>query len=115
MILENGDLVLVSHRRMFDGDQSRYFLGRTVACEGALLKAEGFSFVRDLSSGHIVKKTEKRLKLLSLDSPAHIVYQLPDDVHLGMVEIASQNGEAFLMDGTRRLLNLSEHTHCGHF
>ena len=115
MILENGDIVLVSHRRMFDGDQARYFLGRTIGCEGSLLKVEGFSFVRDLSNGHVIKKPEKRIKLLSLDSPGHIVYQLPDDVHVGTVEFASHNGDAYLVDGARRLLDLSEHTHCGHF
>lgn len=115
MILECGNIVLVSNRRMFDGDEMRFFLGRTIACEGSLLKAEGFTFVRDLSNGLVTRKDERRIKVLSLDSPGHFVYQLPDDVDVDHVKIASGNGDAYLVDGCRRLLNLSERTHCGHF
>ena len=114
MIIEIGDVVLVSHRRMFERDEVRYFIGRTLACEGPLLKAQGFSFVRDLSNGHIIKKLERRIKIISLDSPGHIVYQLPHDINIDKLDIDSGNGDAFILDGTRRVLNLSEHTHCGH-
>ncbi len=115
MILETGDVVLVSHRRMFERDEVRFFLGQTVACEGPLLKAEGYTFVRDLSNGHIIKKEEKRKKVLSLDSPGHIVYQLPSDIDVDKVDIESGNGDAYMVDGSRKILNLSERTHCGHF
>jgi hypothetical protein len=115
MILETGDVVLVSSRRLFEREESRFFLGRTVASEGSLLKIEGFTFVRDLSNGQIVKKEEKRVKVISLDCSGYIVYQLPGDITLDKVDIESGNGDAFLVEGNRRLLNLSERTHCGHF
>lgn len=115
MILENGEVVVVSNRRLFERDETRFFVGRTIACEGALFKAEGFTFVRDLSNGHIIKKAEKRIKVLSLDSPGHIVYQLPSDINVDNIDIESGNGDAYMVDGKRRLLNLSERTHCGHF
>ena len=115
MILESGDVVLVSNRRMFERDETRFFVGRTVACDGPLFKAEGFTFVRDLSNGHIIKKEEKRIKLISLDSPGHIVYQLPGDINVDNVDIESGNGDAYMVDGSKRLLNLSERSHCGHF
>jgi len=113
MILENGDVVLVSNRRMFERDEMRFFVGRTIACEGPLFKAEGFTFVRDLSNGHIIKKEEKRIKVLSLDSPGQIVYQLPSEIDLENVDIESGNGDAFIVDGAKRLLNLCERAHCG--
>ena len=115
MILDTGDVVLVSNRRMFERDETRFFIGRTLTCEGPLVKAEGFSFVRDLSNGHIIKKEEKRTKVLSLDSPGHIVYQLSGDIDVDKVDIESGNGDAYMVDGSRRLLNLSERTHGGHF
>ena len=115
MILETGDVVLVSHRRMFERDEPRYFLGRTSACEGPLVKVEGFTFVRDLSSGHIVKKEERRIKVFSIASPGHIVYQLPDTIDIEAVHIVDGNGEAILVDGLHHVMNLSERTHCGHF
>jgi hypothetical protein len=115
MILAQGDYVLVSHRRMFERDEARYFVGRTLVCEGTLLKVEGFTFVRDLSSGQFVKKDEKRIKIVSLDSPGHIVYQLPANIDIERVDIEDGHGDALLVDGSRHIMNLSEHTHCGHF
>ncbi len=114
MILELGSIVLVSHRRMFESDECRYFVGSTVACEGDVIKLEGFSFVRDLSNGMIVKKDEKRRKIISLSSPGHFVYQLPE-TNLDTVEIHSGDGDVSLRNGTCELMNLSERAHCGHF
>jgi len=115
MIFEIGDTVLLSNRRMFERDEARFFVGRTVACEGQLLKVEGFTFVRDVSNGYVVKKEEKRTKVLSLASPGYIVYQLPNDINVETIDIESGNGEAILVDGSRQIMNLSERTHCGHF
>ena len=80
MILESGDVVFVSHRRLFEGDEARFFVGRTLICEGSLVKVEGYSFVRDLSNGHVVKKQEKRTKVLCLATAGQIVYELPRDI-----------------------------------
>lgn len=115
MMLENGDKVLVSHRRLFDGDETRFFIGRTIMCEGPLVKIEGYSFVRDLSNGHVIKKEEKRIKLLSLASPGQMVYQLPADIDLESMEIVSRNSDAMLVAGACQIMNLSERTHCGQF
>jgi len=115
MMFESGDTVLVSHRRMYESDEARFFLGRAIACEGPLVKIEGFTFVRDLSNGHIVKKPEKRIKVISLNSPGQLVYQLPDSVDVEMVEIDSRHGEAVLVDGYEKVMNLSEHSHGGRF
>ena len=114
MLLEIGDIVLVSHRRMFQHDEARFFVGRTVASDRELIKLEGFSFVRDLSSGHVIRKDEKRVKLLSLASPGYIFYQLPDVKDVTKVHVKDQAGDVTLMDGTRELMNLSERSHCGH-
>ena len=115
MILNDGDVVLVSNRRMYERDESRFFLGRTIASEGPLLKVEGFTFVRDMSCGLIVKKDELRTKLVSLDSPGFIVYQLPGDIDIEKADIRGGNGDSILFDGSREVMNLSERTHCGHF
>lgn len=115
MILECGDVVLLSNRRMFQSDEARHFLGRVIACEGDLIKAEGYTFVRDLGNGHVVRKPEKRIKVLSLASAGYIIYQLASDIDVDRADIESGNGDAILVDRNQRVLNLSERTHCGHF
>ena len=74
MILKTGDPILVSHRRMFEHDDARYFVGQVIACEGELIKAQGYTFVRDLSSGYVIKKDERRTKVLSIASPGFLIY-----------------------------------------
>ncbi len=115
MLLETGDTVLVSHRRLFDGDEPRFFVGQILACDGPLFKAEGYSFVRDLSTGHIVKKPEKRTKLISLSAPGQIVYQLPGGIDMDLLDVVSRSNDTILVAGPRQIMNLSEHTHCGRF
>ncbi|MCA9214999.1 MAG: hypothetical protein KDB27_18145 [Planctomycetales bacterium] len=115
MILETGDTLFVSHRRMFERDEARYFLGKTISCDGPIVKVIGYSFVRDLANGGILKKEERRIKILSLDSPGYIVYQLPGDIDVDAADIKCDDGEAVLHEGGRGLMNLAERTHCGHF
>ncbi|MCA9191293.1 MAG: hypothetical protein KDB03_06015 [Planctomycetales bacterium] len=115
MILSPQDVVLVSNRRMFPNDETRYFLGRVLASEDTLVKIEGYSFVRDLANGHVIKKDERRVKILSLASPGFLVYQLPSELQVDAAHIESQNGDAILVDDHGEWMNLAEHTHCGHF
>ena len=114
MVLDVGDTVLVSHRRMFPHDEARFFVGQAIACDRELVKLEGYSFVRDLSSGQVVRKAEKRIKILSLASPGYIFYQLPGSVDISSVNVKNETGDLFLVDGQRTLMNLAERSHCGH-
>ena len=114
MILEVGDTVLVSHRRMFQHDEARFFVGKAVACDRELVKLEGYSFVRDLSSGQVIRKDEKRTKLLSLASPGYIFYQLAGQIDVDQVSVKNETGDLLLVDGGRVLMNLAERSHCGH-
>ena len=79
MILEPGNKILISHRRLFDADEPRYFIGEVVAYEADIVKVAGYSFVRDVVSGRVLRKDDKRTKLASLASGALLMYQLPDE------------------------------------
>ena len=114
MILDVGDTVLVSHRRMYQHDEARFFVGQVVACDRELVKLEGYSFVRDLSTGQVIRKNEKRIKLLSIASPGYIFYQLMGDIEISAVNVRNETGELFLVEGERILMNLAERSHCGH-
>ena len=115
MFMSEDDVVLLAHRRMFQTDEPRYFLGQVMSSEGPLLKVGGYTFVRDVTSGAMVKKDERRTKVVSLASSGYIVYQLPQDVDVDRAYVRSCEGDTVLVDGERELMNLSEHTHCGHF
>jgi hypothetical protein len=114
MLLDVGDTVLVSHRRMFQHDESRFFVGKLIGSDHELLKLQGYTFVRDLSSGKIIRKDEMRIKLLSLASPGYIYYQIAGEVDVENLSIDCTAGEETLTDGRRVLMNLAERSHSGH-
>ena len=113
-MLANGARILVTHRRLFEKDESRYFVGIVDAYEAGVVKATGYSFVRDMTSGRVLKKDDRRTKLLSLTSGAFLVYQLPDQADLDAVQFVSDEGELSLTDGKHFKMNMAELPHQGH-
>src|SRR5262245_26659869 len=98
MILKEGDQILVAHRRLFEGDEARFFLGRVDAYEAGVVRVTGHSYVRDVLSGRMVEKADPRTKLLSLSSGTLLAYVLPEHVSLEAVRFASADGRLSLTD-----------------
>lgn len=113
MLLKEGNKILVAHRRLFDKDVIRFFIGLVEAYEAGVVKATGHSYVRDPMGGHVVEKADKRTKILSLSSGTFIVYQLPDGVSLDALKFSEVEGHLLLTDGKGFTMNLTETTHSG--
>jgi hypothetical protein len=113
-MLANGAKLLVTHRRLFERDESRYFVGTVDAYETGVVKATGYSFVRDMGSGRVLRKDDRRTKLLSITSGAFLVYQLPDETDLDAVKFVSHEGELSLTDDKHFKMNMAELPHQGH-
>jgi hypothetical protein len=52
MILERGAKVLVSHRRLFELDHGRYFIGVVEAYDAGVARVCGHTWTRDGYKGH---------------------------------------------------------------
>jgi hypothetical protein len=113
MVLKAGDKVLVAHRRLFDGDESRFFVGRVDAYEAGVVRVTGHSFVRDRVVGRLIAKAGDRTKLLSLSSGTLIAYQLPDSTSLDTVQFVSEGLRLWLTDGNGLTMDLAEFTFGG--
>jgi hypothetical protein len=113
MLLRGGEKLLVAHRRLFEKDEVRFFIGRVDAYEAGVIKSTGHTFVRDAAGGRVVEKAEPRTKILSLASGTLLVYQLPDSVVLEELKFESLGGHVTLTDGKAFTMNLAEHTHGG--
>ncbi len=109
MILDRGDKVLVAHRRLYDGDAPRYFLGTVLDCFEGVAKVEGRSFVFDAFTGKILRKQGSTRKIVSLSSGTLIVYHLDDDVDLDRAEFkTASRGQIILTDGKHLEVDLTE-------
>ena len=107
MLLAADTKVLVVHRRLFEKDQSRYFVGRVEGYDAGIAKIRGRTWTRD-QYGRIVKKTDERTKILSLSSGTLIVYQLPSDTDLDALQIQISDERVLLSDGKSFEMDLSE-------
>ena len=113
MLLNEDDKILVSHRRLFQTDEMRFFVGRVDAYEAGIVKATGHSYVRDMLGGSFIEKVEVRTKILSLSSGTFLVYQLPGHVEINDLRFVSQEGRLSLTDGKGYTMNLAEFPHGG--
>jgi hypothetical protein len=113
MILKEGDKLLIAHRRLFEGDLVRYFIGHVEEYETGVVKATGHTYVRDAMDGLVIEKADARTKIFSLSSGTLIVYQLPDNAALESLKFVSSVGRLTLTDGKGFTMNLTEATRGG--
>ena len=109
MILKAGDVVLVVHRRLFETDRTRYFVGTVEACEGGLAAVNGYTFAREDIEGSFVRKHDSRTKIVSLTSGSLMTYRLPPGVVVEDAHITASTGRLVLSDGHGLEMDLSEH------
>lgn len=111
MLLGADTKVLVVHRRLFENDQSRFFVGKVEGYEDGVAKIRGRTWSRD-QYGAIVMKNDERTKIVSLSSGTLIVYQLPFEVELEALTIKPGSDQSVVLsDGNGFSMNLTETPH----
>lgn len=109
MILENGCQILVVHRRLFEQDRARFFVGKVDAYENGMARATGHTWIQDTFHGKMQKKEGERTKILSLSSGTLIVYVLPTSFSPNLIRIDyDADGKIIISDGASLHLDLSE-------
>ncbi len=98
-MLKQGEKLLIAHRRLFEKDTSRFFIGEVQVYEAGLVKVKGYTIVKDVFSGNMKKKPDLRPKIISIVSGTFIVYQLPMTILLDSVQFElDQDGVLILSD-----------------
>jgi len=110
MLLEKGDKVLIVHRRLFESDRPRLFMGEVKSYEDGVLKATGRSWTAGLfNNGEFVEKGDPRTKLFALGSGTLIAYELPRELELSTLDFEYDNEDhVWLTDGDTFRMNLTE-------
>ena len=108
MILEPGDKVMVVHRRLFETDRGRFFLGTVEEYEAGIARVRGFTFVREPFEGGISRKEDERTKIISVSSGTLIVYRLASHFEVEAAQIIATGGKLVLRDHGGHEMNLTE-------
>ena len=112
MILDLGNKILVVHRRLFEKDKPRYFIGTVEACEEGLARGSGYSWAEDPFTGKMVRKNGIRTKIIALQSLGVIVYVLPQYVVPANLHFFLEAGKLLLQDPENQFeMDLSEMMH----
>lgn len=108
-MLKPGEKLLIVHRRLFEKDTSRFFVGEVLDYEAGLARVKGYTFVKDMFSGSMKKKPDLRTKIISIVSGTLIVYPLPVTVLLDSVRFSlDQEGGVILTDEGGFSMDVSE-------
>ncbi len=112
MILEVGMKVLAVHRRLFEGDHERFFVGVVDGFENGIARVTGYSWMRDPYQLTFVRKEDVRTKIISLTSGTVLLYQLASTVDLEALTLQCDPSGATLTltDGRDFSMDLSERT-----
>ncbi len=109
MILKPGEKIHVIHRRFFEKDIHRHFIGQVETCESGIARASGYVFAIDDLSRHLfVKRPDKRIKLISLTTGDLIINVLPTTVDLEEVHYELKNRTLQVTDGKGWTMDVKE-------
>ena len=109
MILDAGDKVLIVHRRLFEQDRIRLFIGNVQAYDNGIVKVSGHTWMEDFKTQKCFEKEGLRTKIFSISSGTLIVYQIPEEVHLPQLAFEKDtDGKLWLTDGLRFKIDLTE-------
>ena len=112
MILTQGDKVLIVHRRLYRGDNSRYFVGIVDGYADGIAKVTGYTWLRDHDAGQFIAKKDRRTKIFSLQSGTLIVYQLPAKVDMAKLRfVDDEQLNCSLTDGEDLSIDVTESVH----
>lgn len=110
MILKKGEKIHVIHRRFFEKEARRHFVGLVDEYENGLARVTGYVFTVDRAKYSFVKRPELRTRVISLLSGDLLVNIIPEGVELEKVHYRQEDKAVRVTDGSDWHLDISEVT-----
>jgi predicted regulator of Ras-like GTPase activity (Roadblock/LC7/MglB family) len=108
-LLRPGEKIHVIHRRQFDKDARRHFVGEVESYEGGMARASGYVFVVDDLNKHMsVKRPDRRTKLIPISSGAVIVNVIPESADIEQVHYELKDSALHVTDGQSWRIDVKE-------
>jgi reverse gyrase len=108
-ILSPGEKIHVIHRRYFEKDARRHFVGEVESYEHGIARASGYVFVVDDLNKHMfVKRPDRRTKLIPISSGEVIVNVISETVDLERVAYEIKDRSLRVTDGSDWSMDVKE-------
>ncbi len=108
MILNKGEKVHVIHRRLFEKEARRHFVGIVEEYEAGVARVAGYVYTVDRAKFIFVRRAEKRTRIIPVASGNVLVNVIPDSVDLEKVVYKQEKKAVRVTDGSSWHLDLSE-------
>lgn len=110
MILSQGEKVHIIHRRIYDKDHHRHFIGVVDSYEAGVARVTGNVYTVDPVKFTFMRRPETRTRLVAVGSGDVLVNILPSSVNLEKVQYKQERKAVRVTDGSDWYLDLSEYT-----
>lgn len=110
MILKTGEKVHIIHRRLYEKDNHRHFIGVVDSYEMGVARITGHVYTVDTIKFNFVKRPEVRTRLVSVVSGDVLFNIIPAKVNLEKITYKQERKAVRVTDGSDWHLDLSEYT-----
>jgi hypothetical protein len=110
MILQKGEKVHIIHRRHYEKDRHRHFVGVVDEYDQGMARVTGHVYTVDAGKFAFVKREEIRTRLVSVVSGDVLLNILPAKVDLSKIVYKQERKAVRVTDGSDWYLDLSEFT-----
>ncbi len=110
MILKQGEKVHIIHRRQYEKDHHRHFVGVVDSYEGGVARVTGNVYTVDPVKFAFLRRPEPRTRLVAVASGDVLVNILPPTVALDKIVYRQERKAVRVTDGSDWYLDLSEFT-----
>ena len=109
MTLKKGEKIHVIHRRHFEKDSHRHFVGVVDDYDNGVARVTGHVYTVDFSKFTFVRRPEVRVRLISIVSGDVLVNILPVSVDLEKVIYQQQKKGVRVTDGSEWHIEIGEY------
>jgi hypothetical protein len=110
MILNKGEKIHVIHRRHFEKDLHRHFVGVVEEYDSGVARVNGYVYTVDMAKFVFVKRPDRRIRVISVISGDLLVNVLPAAVDIENIVYKQEKKAVRVTDGSEWHLDISEHT-----
>lgn len=110
MILRKGEKIHVIHRRLFEKEPHRHFIGVVDEYENGVARVTGQVYTVDQVKFAFIRRPEKRTRIISVVSGDLLVNVIPASVDLEKIVYKQEAKSVRVTDGGDWYLDLSEFT-----
>jgi hypothetical protein len=107
-ILKTGEKVHIIHRRHFEKEPHRHFVGVVDAYEHGVARVTGYVFAVDPGKAKFLRRPEVRTRLVSVVSGEILLNVLPPSVDIEKIQYHQEPKALRVTDGSAWHLDISE-------